>query len=64
MGTYKRNIRYNRSNIDMTVTELIKNLKELELLSGDSRVVINGNDVVMAQVIGNDEGEEVVELVY
>ena len=48
----------------MTVMELIKNLKELELLSGDIRVVINGNDVVMAQVIGNDEGEEVVELVY
>lgn len=48
----------------MTVAELIKNLKELELLSGDSRVVINGNDVVMAQVIGNDEGEEVIELVY
>lgn len=48
----------------MTVTELIKNLKELEQLSGDCKVIINGNDVVMAQVIGNDEGEEVVELVY
>ena len=48
----------------MTVMELIKNLKELELLSGDSRVVINGNDVVMVQVVGNDEGEEVIELVY
>ena len=48
----------------MTVTELIMNLKELELLSGDIRVVINGNDVVMVQVVGNDEGEEVIELVY
>lgn len=45
----------------MTVTELIKNLKELEQ---SCKVVINGNDVVMVQVIGNDEGEEVVELVY
>lgn len=45
----------------MTVAKLIKNLKELEQ---SCRVIINGNDVVMAQVIGNDEGEEVVELVY
>lgn len=45
----------------MTVTELIKNLKELELLSGDCRVVVNDVDIAMVYVKGNDD-EEVVEI--
>lgn len=48
----------------MTVTELIRILKDIEQSSGDCKVIINGNDVVMVQVIGNGEGEEAVELVY
>lgn len=45
----------------MTVTELIRILKDIEQFSGDCRVVVNDVDIAMVYVKGNDE-EEVVEI--
>lgn len=45
----------------MTVTELIRILKDIEQTSGDCRVVINDVDIAIVYVKGNDE-EEVVEI--
>ena len=44
----------------MTVTELIKILKDIEQFSGDCRVVVNDVDIAMVYVKVNDKGEEVV----
>ena len=45
----------------MTVTELIRILKDIEQTSGDCKVVVNDADIAIVYVKGNDE-EEVVEI--
>ena len=46
----------------MTVTELIRILKDIEQFSGDCKVVINGADIAIVYVKMNDDDEEVVEI--
>lgn len=48
----------------MTVTELIKILKDIEQSSGDCKVVVNGADVAIVYVKLDDDEEEVVEISY
>lgn len=44
----------------MTVTDLIKILKDIEQSSGDLRVVIDDKDIAMVYVKVNNDEEEVV----
>lgn len=46
----------------MTVTELIRILKDIEQSSGDRRVFVNGADIAIVYVKVNDDEEEVVDI--